>query len=375
MYRRVLFIACCIFMLACDKDDKSANELAVTRVADAMAESDPRYLRAYEVRPFEFPLDHGPHLGFKTEWWYLTGNLHAQGGRRFGYQFTLFRLALSPEPQQRDSAWAANDIYMAHFALTDVANQKFYHFERFSRGAAGMAGAQAEPFKVWLEGWQLQSTKSDFFPLNLAIDQGELRLNLSLRSDKPPVLQGDRGLSQKSAAAGNASYYYSYTRLASQGQVSVAGHEFDVRGSSWLDREWSTSALGDAQQGWDWFALQLSDGRELMFYQLRLHDGEADSFSKGVLVFQDGTSVLLNSEDVQLLPTDHWHSDETQVNYPIAWHLAVPKYDIELDVKAVIPHQEMRLSVRYWEGAVDVTGASEGKAISGQGYLELAGYE
>jgi len=375
MVIRILTLLCFVFLLGCEQANLVSEDTGVTRVADAMDETDPRYLRAYEPRPFEFPLDHGPHLGFKTEWWYLTGNLEDENKRRFGYQFTLFRVALSPEPQERTSAWAANDIYMAHFALTDLQNQRFYHFERFGRGAAGLAGAQAMPFKVWLEDWQLHSEQEAFFPLRLEIAQDELSLDLSLRSDKPVVLQGDRGLSQKSAEPGNASYYYTYTRMPTQGRITIAGNQFDVLGNSWLDREWSTSALGANQQGWDWFALQLSDGRELMFYQLRLQDGSADKFSKGLLVFQDGTSVVLKADEVSLSPTEHWRSDETEVSYPIHWQLSIPKFDLQLNVKAILPQQEMQLSVRYWEGAVDVSGFSEDKVISGQGYLELAGYE
>ena len=375
MYFKVLIIVVLMTLAGCEQSNDRAEGLDATRVADAMAESDPRYLRAYEPRAFQFPFDHGPHAGFKTEWWYLTGNLHDENKRRFGYQFTLFRIALSPTPQERTSEWAADDIYMAHFALTDVQNQRFYHFERFSRGAAGLAGAQASPFRVWLEDWQLYSTRENFFPLRLKINHDELAMDLSLSSDKPMVLQGDRGLSQKSADPGNASYYYSYTRMPTQGQITIEGKSFDVHGNSWLDREWSTSALGVDQQGWDWFALQLNDGRELMFYQLRQHDGSADKFSKGVMVFEDGTSLLLTSDEVKLEPTAHWLSDESKVRYPIQWRLSLAKFDLDLTVKAVLPHQEMRLSVRYWEGAVDVQGSSEGQPIQGRGYLELAGYE
>ncbi len=364
-----------VFIAACERGDHLPGETGGTRVADAISESDPRYLRADKPREFSFPLDHGPHPGFKTEWWYLTGNLETADKRHFGYQFTLFRVALTPEVRARASAWAANDIYMAHFALTDTQSEKFYSFERFSRGAAGLAGAQAVPFRVWLEDWQLRSERSTFFPLRLEIAQDALRLDLSLRSDKPVVLQGERGWSQKSGGAGNASFYYSYTRMLTQGKVSVSGEAFNVSGASWLDREWSTSALGAAQEGWDWFALQLSDGRELMFYQLRLKTGEADIFSKGVLVFEDGSSVLLRANDVVLSPLAYWTSENTGVSYPIHWRLNLPKFELQLDIKPVLAQQEMRLSVRYWEGAVNVRGVAAGKPISGRGYLELAGYE
>ncbi len=364
-----------VFLAACEQSSRLTGETEGMRVADVIGEDDPGYLRAYAPRAFNFPLDHGPHPGFKTEWWYLTGNLETADKRHFGYQFTLFRFALTPKAQVRTSTWAANDIYMAHFALTDTENEKFYSFERFSRGAAGLAGAQAVPFRVWLEDWQLRSDQSAFFPLRLNVAQDELHLDLSLSSDKPVVLQGERGWSEKSGGAGNASFYYSYTRLLTRGVVGISGETFSISGASWLDREWSTSALGAEQEGWDWFALQLSDGRELMFYQLRLKTGEADSFSKGVLVFEDGSSVLLKASDVILSPRAHWTSEKTGVSYPTHWRLSLPKFELELDVEPVLAQQEMRLSVRYWEGAISVRGIAAGEPITGRGYLELAGYE
>ena len=185
---------------------------------------------------------------------------------------------------------------MGHFALTDVADNRHYHFERFSRGALGLAGAQATPFRVWLEDWALTGAEADLFPLRLRAREGDIALDLTLDAGKPVVLQGDRGLSQKSAEAGNASYYYSHTRMPTQGTVSIGGRNFTVSGASWLDREWSTSALGPDQSGWDWFALQLDDGRELMFYRLRRKDGGMDSFSTGTLVEADGQTRRLRSE-------------------------------------------------------------------------------
>ncbi|MCB1770392.1 MAG: carotenoid 1,2-hydratase [Candidatus Competibacteraceae bacterium] len=333
------------------------------------------YQRAYQPRPFRFPDDHGPHPEFRNEWWYVTGNLADTTGRSFGYQLTLFRIALSPDPPAMDSAWRTNQVYMGHFALTDVVNEKHYGFERFSRGAVGLAGAQARPFRVWLEDWALAGTAVDAFPMRLRAQDGGITLNLTLEAGKPVVLQGDRGLSQKSAEPGNASYYYSHTRLPTTGAIALNGQVFQVQGSSWLDREWSTSDLGPEQSGWDWFALQLDDGRDLMFYRLRLKNGGMDTFSKGVLVDQKGQARLLRWGAVDVQPLGEWISPQTGDRYPAGWRLRLPDEKLDLTVTPKVADQEMRLTVRYWEGAVAVTGRTGGRPIQGQGYLEMTRYE
>ena len=333
------------------------------------------YQRAYAPRPFELPADHGPHPEFRNEWWYVTGNLADAAGRQFGYQLTLFRIALSPTAPPADSPWRANQVYMGHLALTDVAGNRHYGFERFSRAALGLAGAQATPFRVWLDDWTLTGGESDLFPLRIRAREGDIALDLTLDAGKPVVLQGDRGLSQKSAEPGNASYYYSHTRMPTQGMVSVAGQNFTVSGASWLDREWSTSALGPDQSGWDWFALQLDDGRELMFYRLRRKDGGMDSFSKGMLVAIDGHPRRLGGNEVELQPLGEWVSPHSRDRYPAGWRLRLPAEKLDLTVTPKVADQEMRLTVRYWEGAVAVNGRAGDRAISGQGYLEMTRYE
>jgi len=333
------------------------------------------YQRADQPRPFHFPADHGPHPEFRNEWWYVTGNLADATGRQFGYQLTLFRIALSPDQPVMDSAWRTNQVYMGHFALTDVSGEKHHGFERFSRGAAGLAGAQATPFRVWLEDWELSGTEADAFPLRLRVREGDIALDLTLQAGKPVVLQGDRGLSQKSAEPGNASYYYSHTRLPTRGTVDLNGQTFTVQGSSWLDREWSTSALGPEQSGWDWFALQLDDGRDLMFYRLRRKDGGMDSFSKGVLVDAGGQTRLLRGNAVDLQPLGEWTSPQSGDRYPAAWRLRLPGEGLDLTVTPKVANQEMRLTVRYWEGAVAVSGRAGEDNIHGQGYLEMTRYE
>lgn len=333
------------------------------------------YQRAERPRAFHFPEDHGPHPEFRNEWWYLTGNLSDAAGRQFGYQWTLFRIALSPEPPVADSAWRTHQVYMAHFALTDVKGEKHHGFERFSRGAIGLAGAQAVPFRVWLEDWVLSGTNTDTWPMRLQVKEGGLAVDLSLQANQPVVLQGDRGLSQKSAEPGNASYYYSHPRLLTWGTVTVDGETFTVSGASWLDREWSTSALGSEQTGWDWLALHLDDGQDLMFYRLRHRDGSMDAFSRGMLRDQRAETRLLNREEVDLQPQGEWISPHSGDRYPAAWRLRLPSEALDVTITPKVADQEMRLTVRYWEGAVTVSGQAGGQPVQGQGYLEMTRYE
>ncbi len=331
------------------------------------------FARAIAPRPFVFPQDHGPHQDFATEWWYYTGNLVTAEGRHFGFQLTFFRFGLAPKLPERPSDWGAANIYMAHFALSDVAGQKFYAFDRFSRGAAGLAGAQAEPFRVWLEDWSAEGV-GGALPMRLRAAQGDAAIDLMLDGGKPVVLQGDRGLSQKSAEVGNASYYYSLTRMPSRGTIRVGGASFDVTGLSWMDREWSTSSLAQNLAGWDWFALQLSDGRELMYYQLRDKSGRADPLSSGTIVAADGATRRFARDDMQLEVLDTWPSPRSGGRYPARWRLRVPSAEIDLMITPYLADQELPLATIYWEGAAQIAGTAGGQPVSGNGYVELTGY-
>ncbi len=350
---------------------------ATVSVAEAMASDTVGYARAVAVRPFHFPEDHGPHPDFKNEWWYFTGNLATETDRRFGYELTIFRFALAP-PQAaapRASAWGTRQLYMAHFALTDVAGGRFLPFERFSRGAAGLAGARAEPFRVRLEDWTLEAAPDGLPAMRLHASDDGAAIDLTVRPLKPIVLQGDRGLDRKSDRPGNASYYYSMTRLETEGTVVVDGEAFAVRGLSWMDREWSTSALGEEQVGWDWFALQLDDGRDLMYYRLRTRDGQAGPHSDGVLVGAEGAVRKLPREAVALDVRGHWRSPRGDAVYPARWRLRVPSERLDLDLTPLLDDQEIDGAVRYWEGAVRVAGTADGRPVSGYGYVELTGYD
>jgi predicted secreted hydrolase len=328
------------------------------------------YLRADRPRAFRFPEDHGPHPGFRNEWWYVVGNLDSDAGRRFGFQITIFRVALTPDAPVSPSAWATDHAWMAHFAVTDVRSGEHHAFERFARGAAGLAGADLDPFRVWLEDWRLVALEGNDFPWRLQAFDGDTGVDLILDPRKPPVLQGDGGLSQKGAGEGNASYYYSMTRLDARGSLRIGDEVHEVSGSAWLDREWSTSALADDQAGWDWFALQLDDDREIMYYRMRHEDGSADPYSKGLIVAPDGGSELIRREDVDLEVLRTWRSGSGRT-YPVAWRLRVRPLAREFEIRAVHDAQEMAMTVRYWEGAVDVL--QDGEPV-GRGYVELTGY-
>lgn len=348
--------------------------LTVAQALGERPEGDEGYARALGPREFHFPEDHGPHPDFHSEWWYWTGHLAAADGHAFGYQLTLFRSALAPGQTRHTSAWGARELYMGHLTLSDLGAGRFHSFERFSRAALGLAGARTEPFRVWLEDWSAEAMGAGALPLRLTARQGDLALSLELEEGKPPVLQGDQGLSQKGPTPGDASYYYSLTRMPTRGQVTVDGHAYDVTGQSWMDREWSTNALGPGVVGWDWFSLQLSDGAELMYYQLRRRDGSVEPLSAGTLIPAQGASLHLPREDVRVEVLDTWTSPRSGVRYPSRWRLSVPSRNLSLELTPELADQELRVSLRYWEGAVRLSGTHEGQPVQGQGYVELTGY-
>ncbi|MGD9317020.1 MAG: lipocalin-like domain-containing protein, partial [Anaerolineae bacterium] len=299
----------------------------------ALADEAPRYrpedyLRVEGPADLVFPGDHGPHPDYQTEWWYYTGNLVADGGQRFGYQLTFFRRALVPPFQrtERQSAWAADQVYMAHFSLTDVAGGRYQAFERFSRGAAGLAGAQATPYRVWLEDWQVEEIAPGVTRMRArtgsqdpVLPQEGLALDLVLTDRKGPVLHGDRGYSPKGPMPGNASYYYSLTRMETSGTVQVADTVYPVNGLSWMDHEWSTSGLAADQVGWDWFSIQLDNGSELMVFQLRKEDGSIDPFSSGTFIAPDGSTRHLSRDEFEIDVEDTWRSPHSGATYPARW--------------------------------------------------------
>jgi predicted secreted hydrolase len=336
------------------------------------------FARATAPRPFVLPADHGPHLEYQTEWWYYTGNLSAADGRRFGFQLTFFRRGFAPGPSPEGAGLAARHVYFAHFAITDVAARRHVAAERFSRGAGSLAGATGGPFAVWLEDWRADALTRDGSAVRVVARDAAsgLSLDLDLRATKPLVAHGDRGLSPKSDEPGNASYYVGYTRLSARGRIAPAGGTaaVEVEGEAWFDHEWSTSALGASAVGWDWFSLQLDDGRELMHFQIRREDGSLEPVSGGTLVERDGRTRRLAREDVSVDVLDHWKSPQTGTRYPSRWRVQVPSEALDLVVEPWLADQEMRTSFVYWEGAVRLSGVSGGRRVQGQGYVEMTGY-
>jgi predicted secreted hydrolase len=343
----------------------------VASVAAALSgPADAAFARADRPREFAFPADHGPHPDYRTEWWYYTGNLADARGRRFGFQFTIFRVALAPPDAvapARSSAWATDQAYFAHLALSDVDGHRFVARHDTARGAVGLAGAQADPYRVWIGGWSVEG----WAPTRLRAESREaptIALDLTLDPRKPIVLEGDHGLSRK--GSGGSSYYYSLTRMPTSGSVAIGGESFAVSGETWMDREWSTSALAENQAGWDWFSLQLGDGRELMLYRMRLKDGGVDPASSGTLVERDGTSRPLALADFAIEPLGRWTSPRGG-EYPSGWQVRVPAAGIDVGVQPLLKDQELAVGFRYWEGAVEVIA---GGRPAGCGYVELTGY-
>lgn len=344
------------------------------------------YATVSAPRTFEFPADHGSHDQFRSEWWYATGHLQTTAARIFGFQLTLFRFRLRP-PQSSSaqvspsapelaprSAWRSEHIWMGHMAVTDVATGKFYAFERFARGGAlGLAGARSAPLRVWVEDWHISANGAAAnWPWKLQARDGDVELSIELRSGRAPLAQGRNGYSQKSAGADNASYYYSMTRMLGDGHIRIGEQSYRGAATVWLDREWSSSALGAQQLGWDWFGLHLADGRDLMLYRLRRVDGSVDRFSAATVVNADGTVTKFSAEHFDARPQGLVQMPSGR-RYPLAWHLTIPDAAIDLHVSTPVANQEHLGLLPYWEGSVELRNA-RGEA-AGRGYLEMTGYD
>jgi predicted secreted hydrolase len=319
------------------------------------------------------PKDHYPHYQFRTEWWYFTGNVKAADGRAFGYQLTFFRHGYRPPGAQQPlgSRFVMNDVKFAHFAVTDISAGKFHFDSRVSRGAYGEAGFGEGDRLAWIDDWELDFSNN--FHLRAATKG--YALDLELVPEKPAVLQGVNGLSQKANGPGHASYYYSITRLKTSGTIKIGSEDYRVEGSSWFDREWATNQLTPEQSGWNWFAIQLSDGSDLMLYQMRLKQGGIDSHSTGKWIAVDGSTADLTANEFQLRPEKYWASGVSKANYPVVWRLSVPKLNLDLQIIPSVEDQELNLAVVYWEGSIKLQGQRAGKPVAGFGYMELTGYQ
>lgn len=310
---------------------------------------------------FEFPRDHFAHPDFRTEWWYWTGNLKDSTGRRFGFELTFFRQAVSEKDRAPRSPWDATDLYIAHLALSDISTGRFHHSERVNRAGPGLAGVDATRGLIWNGNWRAGLTQIE------ALNE-DFHLRLDLSTAKPPVVHGVNGVSPKAAGEGHASHYISFSRLESKGTLMLGGRTFELTGTAWMDHEFFTHQLGPEQAGWDWMSIQLEDRTELMLFRLRRKDGSLDPFSAGTYIDAAGRPRHLGIGDFSMKPTgERWN------NYPISWRVEVPSLGLRLDATTPMRNQELGgdspFTPKYWEGAMDFKGTK-----NGVGYLEMTGY-
>jgi len=333
------------------------------------------YQLALPGRKLSFPADHRSHPDFKTEWWYYTGHLETDGGRRYGYQVTFFRFGVRDRQKETKDEPLFTDLYMAHFALSDVAGEKFLFRERINRGYGEKAGAATDRYQVWNEDWRVEGDRSNH---QIQVNDRGAQLRLSLKSLKPPVLHGQNGLSQKGEGEGRASYYYSLTRMQTEGELTIGGKKDKVRGLSWMDHEFGSNQLREDQVGWDWFSIQLDNGTELMLYLMRRKDGSVDPYSSGTLVQTNGMTKHLALKDFRVAVLERWKSPKSGADYPMKWKISIPADEAELEITPAFPSQELITSrstrVTYWEGAARISGSIGKKPVGGSGYVEMTGY-
>jgi predicted secreted hydrolase len=334
---------------------------------------------------WSFPRDHWAHPEYRTEWWYFTGHLAAAGDTtpRFGYQFTFFRIGVLPRRVPLASAWETQSLVMGHAAITDLRSGTHRFSELLVRAAAGLAGlgAPGDSTVVWSRApagtpgrWTLRWNGAGF-RFNAHDSTRAFGFELDTRPTRPLVFHGPNGFSRKGPGPTSASLYYSSTRLATRGSLSLDARTFEVHGESWMDREFFTASLSDEQTGWDWFSLQLSDGRDLMLFRVREATGRT-SWAAGTIAAPGRPPRPLEREDFEIRPLATWRSPVTGAEYPRRWAIAVPGEEVMLEVEAAVADQENRSRLLprlfYWEGSVTVR--NPGGAPAGRGYAELVGY-
>ena len=326
----------------------------------------------------EFPRDHGAHREYRTEWWYLTAELSDEEGRRYGVQLTIFRQGMESglvEPQVNPPAprWQLREAFAGHLALADIGSGRFRHAERVRRPQGGLAGASDKALDVWLEDWSFVLEPDGRLRARARDAESGVECDLAFALLKPLVLHGDRGLSRKGPEDGNASAYFSWTRLSGEGALTIDGRARKVRGEAWFDHEWGSSQLGGGVVGWDWLGLRLSDRRELMVYCLRRADGSVIEQSGGTLILADGSTRALRRDEILLEARQWWQSPRSGGKYPCAWSLRVPSAGIDGRLSTQLADCELDTAgssgVIYWEGPVTLEGS-----VSGSGYAELTGY-
>ncbi len=368
----LIIVISILFMITGNQPDTLSGS-NITFLEDQSNIEENNYKKAIDRRDFVFPDDLGAHPEYLTEWWYYTGNLFTDDGRHFGYQLTFFRRAISDQfANSSKSNWASNQIYLAHFAVTDTASNQHYVFDQISRGSAGLAGTSVDPlFSIWLKEWEIVQLSDNVFQMNAGFE--DVEINFILTDIKGIIFHGDDGLSQKGSEIGNASYYFSQTRMETTGTIRISDEEFEVNGFSWMDHEFGTSTLGSDQIGWDWFSIQLDNQTEIMLFQIRQEDGSISDFSSGTIILKDGNTENLEVNDFEIEVLDTWQNSD-QITYPNKWEINIERINLKMEITPLMNDQEMNLFFRYWEGAVRVNGTLNGEEISGFGYVELTGY-
>jgi predicted secreted hydrolase len=346
------------------------------------ADETENYLAVTGPCNLEFPADHGAHPGYRTEWWYYTGNLESENGDPYGFQLTFFRRQISPPGADRKwprqpSAWRTRQVYLAHAAVTDIAGRQHLQAEDVARQALGLAGVTQTENQtiVFLKNWSVQIARDSQV---LKVNAGDFAFELNFKPAKPPVLHGDRGYSLKGSTPERASCYYSFSRLTGQGRISTGGKPVAVSGAAWMDHEFSTALLEPGITGWDWFSLQLDDQSEIMVFLLRTEKQTLQAASSGTFVDAAGQTRHLNKNDFKIEVLDTWKSRHSSARYPSRWRLRIEPLSIDVTVKPNLSDQEMRTlgstGVTYWEGSVSIEGRKEGRPVKGRGYVELTGY-
>ena len=330
------------------------------------------YAPALPGYQYQFPRDHFSHPEYQTEWWYYTGNLRAKDGHRFGFELTFFRQGISREPNP--SPWFIHDVYMAHLALSDVTAGRYYATERMNRMGPDIASVDPASGTVWNGNWQTRITATSHTLHGLGEN---FSFSLKATPQKPPVIQGQNGVSQKAEGAGNASHYISFTRMTTTGTVELNGTTYGVDGDAWMDHEFFSDSMGGDEVGWDWLSVQLGDNTELMLYRLRHKDGSVDPYSSGTYIDSQGKTSHLALNDFSMTKAgETWKSGRTGATYPISWTVTVPALRLQISIATPLKNQEFvsRFGPSYWEGAIDVTGHHEERDVRGTGYLEMTGY-
>lgn len=374
MSRFSFLLTVLIFLTACAPPSIPSAQVQIPEVS-AIDDTSSGFTVADGSRPLTFPEDFGAHEDFRTEWWYYTGNLETPEGRHFGFELTIFRVGLLPPTAELpdDSQWYGRSIYFAHFAVSDIAADQFHAFERYSRPGPGLAGAQSDPYRVWIEDWSIAQNESGTY--HLQAEKSEISLDLTLTDEMGIVLHGQNGYTRGGESLANAAYYYSQPYLRADGFVQIDGVRYPVKGLAWKDHEFSSGRLDTDQTGWDWFSLHLEDGSALMLYQLREREGGISDSSSGTFITRDGVPRPVQNTGFEITVLDEWRSPHTGGLYPSAWQIRLDEPNCRLEVRPWMPDQELHFpAVTYWEGAVHFEGICSGEPARGNGYVELTGY-